>query len=96
MIRGTLRDEGGATSEVVGGGAEGGGGGGESDRGRGGCGCDRMARGGGETEEKMETETEAMTHWEKLVALMRAAFGEGRLLEETMWQAVFLITKGKW
>ena len=32
-----------------------------------------------ETEGKMEMETEAMMHWEKVVALVRAAFREGRL-----------------
>ena len=41
-----------------------------------------MIRGpGGEgMEEKRATKTEAMTHWEKVVALVRAAFGGGRLV----------------
>ena len=36
-----------------------------------------------------------MAHWEKVVALVRAYFGEGRLEEEAMWQEVVLILKGK-
>ena len=36
-----------------------------------------------------------MTDWEKVVALVSAAFGGGRLAEESMWQAVVLIPKGK-
>ena len=35
-----------------------------------------------------------MTDWEKVVALVSAAFGGGRLAEESMWQAVVLIPKG--
>ena len=31
--------------------------------------------GGEETEEKRETDTKKMTHWEKVVALVRADFG---------------------
>ena len=50
---------------------------------------------GEETEEKRETETEAMTHWEKVVALVRADFREGPLAEEATYQAVVLIPKGK-
>ena len=46
-------------------------------------------------EGKRETETEGMTHWGKVVALVREEFGEGRLAEESMWQAVVLIPKGK-
>ena len=36
-----------------------------------------------------------MTHWEKVVALVRADFGEKWMSEEAMWQALFLITKGE-
>ena len=36
-----------------------------------------------------------MTHWEKVVPLMRADCMEVHLVEETMWQAVVLISKGK-
>ena len=43
----------------------------------------------------METETEAITHWEKAVALARADLGEGLMAEESMWQAVVLIPKSK-
>ena len=34
-------------------------------------------------------------HWEKVVTLELSAFGEGRLVEESMCQLVFLIPKGK-
>ena len=51
--------------------------------------------GGEELEEKRKTATEAMKYWEKVVALVRADFGEGRLSEEAMCQAVVLIPKGK-
>ena len=40
-------------------------------------------------------DTEAMTYWEKVVALGREDFGEKRLAEEATWQAVVLIPKGK-
>ena len=36
-----------------------------------------------------------MSNWERAVDLVQAAFGEGRILEENMWQAVVLISKGK-
>ena len=36
-----------------------------------------------------------MTNWERVVALVRADFGEGLLAEVAMWKAVVLITKGK-
>ena len=36
-----------------------------------------------------------MTNWEKVVALVRAALGEGRLAEESTWQVVVLIPKVK-
>ena len=35
-----------------------------------------------------------LTKWEKVVALVRAAFGEGGISEEAMCQVVFLIPKG--
>ena len=34
------------------------------------------------------------THWQKVAALVQAAFWEGRLAEECMWQTVVLIPKG--
>ena len=37
--------------------------------------------GGEDMEEKRDTETESMTHWEKVVALVRVDFGERRLAE---------------
>ena len=36
-----------------------------------------------------------MTHWEKVMTLVRADFREGRLAEEASWQAVVLISKGR-
>ena len=36
-----------------------------------------------------------MTNWERVVALVRADFGEGRMAEEATWQAAVLIPKGK-
>ena len=36
-----------------------------------------------------------MTNWERVVALVRADFGEGLLAEEATWKALVLITKGK-
>ena len=36
-----------------------------------------------------------MTNWERVVALVRAAFGEGLLVEATTYQVVVLIPKGK-
>ena len=51
--------------------------------------------GGGGMEEKREMGAEAMTHWDKVVALARADFGEEHLEEENMCQVVVLIPKGK-
>ena len=36
-----------------------------------------------------------MLNWEKVVAMVRAAFREGLLKKEATWQAVVLIPKGK-
>ena len=41
--------------------------------------------GGGEPEEKRDTETNEITHWDNVVALVRASLGEGRLAEEYKW-----------
>ena len=46
-------------------------------------------------EEKREKADAEMMNWVKLVALVTVDFGEGRLAEEAMWQAVVLIPKGK-
>ena len=35
------------------------------------------------------------SNWERVVDLVQTAFGEGRLAEENMWQAVVMISKGK-
>ena len=51
--------------------------------------------GGEEMEEKREKADAEMMNWVKLVALVTVDFGEGRLAEEAMWQAVVLIPKGK-
>ena len=51
--------------------------------------------GGEDMDTKRETMTEVMTQWEKVVAQVSMAFGEGRLAEESIWQAVILIPKGK-
>ena len=44
-------------------------------------------------EETVTVKTE-LKNWDKVVALVRPNFGEGRLDEEAMWQAVVLIPKG--
>ena len=36
-----------------------------------------------------------MENWTRVVDLVQAEFREGNLAEETMWQAVVLIPKGK-
>ena len=53
--------------------------------------------GAGRDTEAAETTVMAKTElmdWEKEVALVQAAFGEGRLEEEATWRAVVLIHKG--
>ena len=48
--------------------------------------------------EKGEGKTEGEEgepHWENLVELIQTAFWEGKLAEETTWQAVVMITKGR-
>ena len=51
--------------------------------------------GGKVMEDQMETATEAMAYWERVATLVRANFGEGRLVEETTWWEMVLIPKGK-
>ena len=36
-----------------------------------------------------------MSNWERVLDLVQVEFGEGRLAEENMWQALVLIPKGK-
>ena len=48
-----------------------------------------------EAEETTETVTTELMNWRRLVALVQAAFREGRLEEEATWQAVALIPKGR-
>ena len=38
--------------------------------------------------------TQNPTHWEKVVAMIQAAFREGRLVEECTWNTTVLISKG--
>ena len=50
-----------------------------------------------EAEIYMETEATgplALSHWKRVVVLIQADFQEGRLEEESIWQAVVLIPKG--
>ena len=51
-------------------------------------------------ETKMEMETAeidplAMSHWKSVVVLMQTDFQEGRLEQESSWQVVVIITKGR-
>ena len=43
-----------------------------------------------------ETVPLVLSRWQKVVALVQAAFQEGRLAEEATWKAVVLIPKGGW
>ena len=49
-----------------------------------------------ETKEMATTETDPLdlSHWQKVVILAHVAFQEGRMVEEAMWHAVVMITKG--
>ena len=42
-----------------------------------------------------ERQTEDEGHWGRVVELIQTAFQDGELAEETTWQAVVLIPKGK-
>ena len=56
-------------------------------------------RGPGEEETEVERDKDTekeLTNWEKMVALTRADFVGRRLADESMWQMVVLIPKGKW
>ena len=44
---------------------------------------------------KTEVEEEGEEMWGKLVEMTQTAFGEGKLAEEAVWQAVVMIPKGK-
>ena len=48
-----------------------------------------------ETERKLDKATAHMKNWEKVVALVRFPFGEGILMEGSIWKAVALTLKGK-
>ena len=50
---------------------------------------------GGDREGDMTTQTEAEGHWGRVVEIIQTAFREGELVEESTWQAVVLILKGK-
>ena len=56
-------------------------------------GPNRMGREG--TEESREKTPEEASYWDRVVDIIQTAFGEGQLEEESPWQAVVLITKGK-
>ena len=47
-----------------------------------------------EAAELTETETPKLLNCQRVVDLLRAAFGKGRLAEESTWKAVALILKG--
>ena len=74
------------------GGAEGREGDGES--GRGGGGGDHRTMGGRGRGGEGDRDQEGYEKWEKVVALVSAAFREGRLEKESTWQALVLIPKG--
>ena len=92
LLWGPLNNDSGSYQGVDIRGAKGGGGDRESSGGGGGINWrTRGVRdGGGGTDTEKE-----MTQWDKVVELAREDFGEGRLAEECMWQAVVLIPKGK-
>ena len=48
----------------------------------------------GSEDSRAKTLAEA-SNWERVAELVQKAFGEGQLVEENMWQAVVLITKGE-
>ena len=50
---------------------------------------------GGRTETTEEQEGTELDNWTRVVDLVQAAFREGKLADEKIWQAVVLITKGK-
>ena len=55
-------------------------------------------RGGGAEDKgkkKTETEEEGEEMWEKVVEMTQTAFREGKLAEESAWQTVVMIPKGK-
>ena len=47
-----------------------------------------------EAEETTETATTELENWEKVVDLVQAEFGEGRMPEEATWKVVILIHNG--
>ena len=54
----------------------------------------KRVKDGGKREEDT-TPTEAEGHWGRVVELTQTDFREGDLAEESTWQAVVLIAKGK-
>ena len=50
---------------------------------------------GGDREGDMATQTEAEGHWGRVVEIIQTAFREGELAEDSTWQTVVLIPKGK-
>ena len=47
-----------------------------------------------EVDDKTETATTDMLHWNKVVVLVQTAIQEGRMAEEATWKEVVLIPKG--
>ena len=63
-------------------------------RGKGEGGNDKI-RGGGEKGELWTDKTTDEESWSRVVELVQMAFRDGDLAEESTWQAVVLIPKGK-
>ena len=55
---------------------------------------EKRIKDGGDREDDMAP-TEAEGHWGRMVEIIQKAFREGELAEESTWQAVVLIPKGK-
>ena len=50
---------------------------------------------GGDRAGDQATQAEVEGHWGRVVEIIQTAFREGELVEESTWQAVVLILKGK-
>ena len=71
-------------------------GGEEEGEGGGGDQTGKNQRDGGEwTEDSREKAPTKASNWDRVVDLVLTAFGEGKLVEDSMWQAVVLIPKGE-
>ena len=45
--------------------------------------------------ETTETDSQYLSHWQKVVRLICADLREGRLMEEAIWKSVVLIPRGR-